>query len=28
VVYLVWRRRAAPPLDHAALRQAIAEGPQ
>ena len=28
VEYFLWLRRAAPPLDHAALRQAIAEGPQ
>jgi 23S rRNA (cytidine1920-2'-O)/16S rRNA (cytidine1409-2'-O)-methyltransferase len=28
VEYFLWLRRAAPPLDHAALQQAIAEGPQ
>jgi len=28
VEYFLWLRRAAPPLDHAALRHAIAEGPQ
>jgi 23S rRNA (cytidine1920-2'-O)/16S rRNA (cytidine1409-2'-O)-methyltransferase len=28
VEYFLWLRRAAPPLDPAALRQAIAEGPQ
>ena len=28
VEYFLWLRRAAPLLDHAALRQAIAEGPQ
>jgi 23S rRNA (cytidine1920-2'-O)/16S rRNA (cytidine1409-2'-O)-methyltransferase len=28
VEYFLWLRRAAPPLDHVALRHAIAEGPQ
>jgi 23S rRNA (cytidine1920-2'-O)/16S rRNA (cytidine1409-2'-O)-methyltransferase len=28
VEYFLWLRRTAPPLDHAALRHAIAEGPQ
>ncbi len=28
VEYFVWLRRAAPPLDHAALQQAITEGPR
>jgi len=28
VEYFLWLRRAAPPLDHAALEQAIAEGPR
>jgi 23S rRNA (cytidine1920-2'-O)/16S rRNA (cytidine1409-2'-O)-methyltransferase len=28
VEFFLWLRRGAPPLDQAALRQAVAEGPQ
>jgi 23S rRNA (cytidine1920-2'-O)/16S rRNA (cytidine1409-2'-O)-methyltransferase len=28
VEYFLWLRRAAPPLDHAALQRAIMEGPR